>query len=63
MALDVARALKDPEYRKTLTAEDLAVLSRDPAAASELSEAELAALSGGTAPPPGWGWRGGGHTP
>jgi mersacidin/lichenicidin family type 2 lantibiotic len=52
--MDVIRALKDPEYRKTLTAEERAILSKDPAAASELSEAELAALSGGCAPPPGW---------
>jgi mersacidin/lichenicidin family type 2 lantibiotic len=56
MALDVARALKDPEYRKTLTAEDLVVLSQSPAAMSELSDAELAALSGGTTPTTDW-WR------
>jgi hypothetical protein len=30
MAIDIARAWKDPEYRKTLTPEELASLPRTP---------------------------------
>jgi mersacidin/lichenicidin family type 2 lantibiotic len=46
MAIDIARALKDPEYRKSLTQQELASL----AGSGELSEGELASISGGAGP-------------
>ncbi len=47
MAIDIARAWKDPEYRKTLTPEELASLPPNPAGPAELSENELGEVSGG----------------
>lgn len=47
MAVDIARAWKDPEYRKTLTPEELASLPPNPAGAPELSDKELGEVSGG----------------
>jgi mersacidin/lichenicidin family type 2 lantibiotic len=47
MAVDIARAWKDPEYRKTLTPEELASLPGNPAGAAELSQADLDRVSGG----------------
>ena len=47
MAIDIARAWKDPEYRKTLTPEELASLPPNPAGEGELTEQELENVSGG----------------
>jgi mersacidin/lichenicidin family type 2 lantibiotic len=47
VALDIARAWKDEEYRKTLTPAELASLPENPAGAAALSEKELADVSGG----------------
>jgi len=47
MAIDVMRAWKDPEYRKTLSAEELASLPKNPAGKSDLSEGDLDNISGG----------------
>jgi mersacidin/lichenicidin family type 2 lantibiotic len=47
MAVDVVRAWKDPEYRKTLTPEELASLPDNPAGASEVPDKDLEAASGG----------------
>jgi len=46
MAIDIPRAWKDPEYRKTLTAEELASLPPHPAGPAELSMKELEQVSG-----------------
>jgi hypothetical protein len=46
LAIDIARALKGPEYRKSLTQQELAGL----AGSGELSEGELASISGGAGP-------------
>ena len=48
MAIDVARAWKDPEYRKTLTAEELASLPPNPAGPTQLSEEQLEGVAGGS---------------
>jgi mersacidin/lichenicidin family type 2 lantibiotic len=45
MAIDVARAWKDPEYRKTLTPEELASLPEK--AAGEISDEGIQGVSGG----------------
>jgi mersacidin/lichenicidin family type 2 lantibiotic len=47
MAVDIARAWKDPEYRKSLTPEELANLPPNPAGGAALSDEELERLSGG----------------
>jgi mersacidin/lichenicidin family type 2 lantibiotic len=47
MAVDVVRAWKDPEYRKTLTPEELASLPENPAGASEVSDEDIGNVSGG----------------
>jgi mersacidin/lichenicidin family type 2 lantibiotic len=47
MPVDVVRAWKDPEYRKTLTPEELASLPENPAGTSEVSEKEIEDVSGG----------------
>jgi mersacidin/lichenicidin family type 2 lantibiotic len=56
---DIARAIKDPEYRKSLTPEQLAQLPANPngeAEADEISEQELNEISGGWIRPPiSWG--------
>ena len=46
MAIDIVRAWKDPEYRKTLTPEELAGLPERPA--GEISDGELQGVSGGS---------------
>ena len=46
MKIDVARAWKDPEYRKSLTPEELKSLPPNPAGTGELTEEELG-FSGG----------------
>ena len=45
MAIDIARAWKDPEYRKTLTPEELATIPPNPAGPTELTEEQLADVS------------------
>jgi len=47
MKIDVVRAWKDPEYRKTLTKEELNSLPANPASTGELTEEELLGVSGG----------------
>ncbi len=44
---NVIRAWKDADYRSTLSKEELAKLPANPAGTSELSEGELANVSGG----------------
>ena len=48
MAVDIELAWKDPEYRKTLTQEELASLPPNPAGSSEVSDEELTNVSGGS---------------
>jgi mersacidin/lichenicidin family type 2 lantibiotic len=47
MAVDIARAWKDPEYRKTLTPEELASLPENPAGKAELTGKDLEGVAGG----------------
>ncbi len=47
MAVDIARAWKDPEYRKTLTKEELASLPPNPAGSAELTKEQLGGVSAG----------------
>jgi mersacidin/lichenicidin family type 2 lantibiotic len=47
MKFDVVRAWKDEGYRQSLSDEQLSTLPANPAGELELSEAELAAVSGG----------------
>jgi mersacidin/lichenicidin family type 2 lantibiotic len=47
MAVDIARAWKDPEYRKTLTPAELASLPPNPAGNPELLSKDLDKVSGG----------------
>jgi mersacidin/lichenicidin family type 2 lantibiotic len=54
MAVDVVRAWKDPEYRKTLTPEELASLPENPAGDSEVQEKDLEGVSGGQIRGPSW---------
>jgi mersacidin/lichenicidin family type 2 lantibiotic len=49
MAVDIARAWKDPEYRKSLTPEELASLPPNPAGNPELTDQELDQVDGGKA--------------
>jgi mersacidin/lichenicidin family type 2 lantibiotic len=51
MAIDVARAWKDSEYRKTLTPEELASLPPNPAGPAHLTEDVLEAISGAPGAP------------
>lgn len=44
---NLERALKDEEYRKTLTPEQLSRLPQNPAGEAELSENDLDEVSGG----------------
>ena len=47
MSLDkTIRAWEDPEYRSSLSAEDLAALPENPVGAIELTDAELGAVLG-----------------
>jgi len=50
MAIDIARAWKDPEYRKTLTPEELASLPPNPAGNPALTDDELGKVTGGSRP-------------
>jgi mersacidin/lichenicidin family type 2 lantibiotic len=43
----IIRAWEDPEYRNSLSAEELAALPGNPAGAIELSDAELGQVLGG----------------
>jgi mersacidin/lichenicidin family type 2 lantibiotic len=47
MTVDIGRAWKDAEYRKTLTPEELATLPPNPAGDSALKADELEKISGG----------------
>jgi len=46
MSLDIARAWKDARYRGTLTSEELAQLPENPVGALELTDNDLASVSG-----------------
>jgi mersacidin/lichenicidin family type 2 lantibiotic len=48
MAIDIARAWKDPEYRKTLTPEELASIPPNPAGPAELTNEQLEQVTGGS---------------
>jgi mersacidin/lichenicidin family type 2 lantibiotic len=50
MTVDIARAWKDPEYRKTLTPEELASLPPNPAGEPELTTKDLGKVAGGKEP-------------
>jgi mersacidin/lichenicidin family type 2 lantibiotic len=52
MTVDIVRAWKDPEYRKSLTSEELASLPANPAGDPELTATDLENISGGMIPPP-----------
>jgi len=47
MSIDIVRAWKDPEYRKSLTPEQQASLPANPVEPVPMSEAELNAIVGG----------------
>ena len=47
MKIDIKRAWIDPEYRATLSPEDLRQLPANPAGEAELTDAELDAVTGG----------------
>jgi mersacidin/lichenicidin family type 2 lantibiotic len=47
MTVDIVRAWKDPEYRKSLTPEELASLPPNPAGDPEISAEEIERISGG----------------
>lgn len=47
MKIDIARAWKDSEYRKSLTPEQLASLPPNPVEAGEMADGELDGVSGG----------------
>lgn len=47
MFIDLLRAWKDPEYRKSLTPEELACVPENPAGNAELSAEDLASLAAG----------------
>jgi len=47
MAIDITRAWKDPEYRRSLTAEERASLPPDPTGEPPASEEELRKIVGG----------------
>lgn len=46
MNINIARAWKDAEYRKSLSAEELALLPENPAGAVEISEDEADTIMG-----------------
>jgi mersacidin/lichenicidin family type 2 lantibiotic len=50
MAVDIARAWKDPEYRKSLTPEELASLPPNPAGNPVLTDHDLDLVTGGMEP-------------
>ena len=47
MKIDIARAWKDPEYRKSLTPEQQASLPANPVEAAQISDVDLQAVVGG----------------
>jgi mersacidin/lichenicidin family type 2 lantibiotic len=47
MTVDIVRAWKDPEYRKSLSPEELASLPPNPAVDPELTSKELEGAAGG----------------
>jgi mersacidin/lichenicidin family type 2 lantibiotic len=47
MTVDIARAWSNPEYRKSLTPEELAALPPNPAGDPALTPEDLATVSGG----------------
>lgn len=47
MTIDIARAWKDSEYRKSLTPEQLASLPPNPVEAGEMADGDLDGVSGG----------------
>ena len=47
MAIDIERAWKDPEYRKSLTPEEQALLPQNPTGPAPTSEEELDQVVGG----------------
>ena len=47
MSIDIARAWKDAEYRKTLTREELASLPPNPAGSTEITKEQLDEVAGG----------------
>jgi mersacidin/lichenicidin family type 2 lantibiotic len=49
--LKTIRAWKDPEYRESLTAEELALMPSNPAGPIDLTDSDLAEISGGVKPP------------
>jgi mersacidin/lichenicidin family type 2 lantibiotic len=46
--IDIIRAWKDAEYRKSLSSEELALVPESPVGQVELTEADLTQVSGGT---------------
>ncbi|MEM9554234.1 MAG: mersacidin/lichenicidin family type 2 lantibiotic [Acidobacteriota bacterium] len=53
--IDIARALRDPEYRSGLTAEEQATLPTHPAGVADLADDALRTVAGGCGPgTPGW---------
>jgi mersacidin/lichenicidin family type 2 lantibiotic len=52
VAIDIERALRDPEYRKTLSPEELSQLPTSPEDKSpdQLSEEDLGKVAGGAVP-------------
>ena len=51
MAIDIVRAWKDHEYRKTLTPAELASVPPHPAGMAELTDDELMNIAGGLMAP------------
>ena len=47
MSIDIVRAWKDPEYRKSLTPEQQASLPENPVGPAPMSEDELKVIVGG----------------
>ena len=45
--LKTIRAWKDPEYRESLTAEELSLMPSNPAGLIDLTDSDLAGISGG----------------
>jgi mersacidin/lichenicidin family type 2 lantibiotic len=50
--MDVIRAWKDPEYRRSLNSEEFAKLTAHPAGAVRLDDDALEVVAGGTTGPP-----------
>ncbi len=54
MKFDIVRAWKDEAYRQTLTTEQLSTLPANPAGEVEMSDNDLATISGGWDTPPSY---------